>query len=278
MSRATTIHAGIEPYPGLRLDRFLGRGGFSEVWQAQTEDGRSLALKFMTCENKGAVPKEIRALQMVRQLNHPHFVHIERIWIYESYIVIAMELADGSLHDLLEAYETEFNTPIDGPRACFYLLQAADAIDFLNSPKHLIDGRKIGIQHCDVKPSNLLLFQDTVKLSDFGLCGVMTGQLDWRARAGTVAYCAPEVFHGKLSNRTDQYGLAVSYYVLRTGKVPFHDMPEQFVHGYIPPPPDVTLLPVEEQAILTRGLHPVPSNRFSSCTEMINRLVEVVGQ
>jgi hypothetical protein len=40
----------------------------------------------------------------------------------------------------------------------------------------------------------------------------------------------------------------------------------------------VTLLPVEEQAILTRGLHPIPSNRFTSCTEMINQLIEVVGQ
>ena len=41
--------------------------------------------------------------------------------------------ADGSLLDLLEEYYTEFNQPIMADHLCFFLSQAASAIDFLNA-------------------------------------------------------------------------------------------------------------------------------------------------
>jgi serine/threonine-protein kinase len=272
------IHVGLEPHPGYRVTRLLGRGGFSEVWEAEVESGRPLALKFMPIDESRAAPREIRSIQMVRQLSHANLIRIDRVWLFERYIVIAMELAEGGLNDLLEAYQTEFGTPVPPAQVCFYLGQAASALDFLNARQHRINGQSLAIQHCDIKPSNLLLTGDTVKLSDFGLATVTTGSLNYHQRAGTTAYAAPEVFRGRLTDRTDQFGLAVSYCELRTGRLPFPNPPTTFQRSYTPPRPDLTPLPPQEQAIVLRALSTVPQDRWPSSSEFINRLSEVMRE
>src|SRR5438445_671717 len=83
-----------------------------------------------------------------------------------------------------------------------------------------IGAAQVAIQHCDVKPSNFLLFGDTVKLSDFGLASSISCQLQGHRRAGTLAYTAPEVFQGRLSDWTDQFSLGVTYCELRSGRLP----------------------------------------------------------
>jgi serine/threonine protein kinase len=272
----TVIQAGMEPYPGFRLTRFLGRGGFSEVWEAEVAGSSPIALKFMPTEQGGAAPREIRALQLIRQLNHPNLIRVDRVWIYETYIVLAMELAEGGLNDLLEAYQAEFSTPIAAEQICFYLGQAAEAIDFLNERRHKIDGQLVAIQHCDIKPSNVLLCGDLVKLSDFGLSSVMAGHLNYHRRAGTTLYAAPEVFQGRLSDRTDQYALAVTYCELRTGRLPFPGAPEHFDPEYVPPAPDLSGLPEAERTIIARALHPIPQNRWPTCGEMMDQLAALI--
>src|SRR5262249_34321612 len=159
--------------------------------------------------------QEIRSIQVVRPLRHPHLVRIEQVWCNRGYVVVTMDLADGSLLDLLDAYQTEFQTPLVPQDVCIYLGQVAQALDFLNTRRHLIDGQRVGIQHCDVKPTNLLLYGEKVKLSDFGLASPTGAPVKAHRRAGTLHYAAPEVFQGRLTDWTDQYALAVTYCQLR---------------------------------------------------------------
>jgi serine/threonine protein kinase len=272
------IQAGLEPYPGYRLSRLLGRGGFSDVWQADVSGGQTLALKFMPCSENSAAPREIRSIQLVRQLHHRNLIGIERVWLFRSYIVIAMELADGGLNDLLEAYQTEYGSAIDREDVCRYLTQVASVLDFLNTRQHKIGDQLIAIQHCDVKPSNLLLCGETVKLSDFGLAAVTTGARNSHFRAGTTSYAAPEVFKGQLTDKTDQYSLAVTYCELRGGRLPFPEAPKTFQKNYEPPRPDLTMLSPKERPLIARALSTVPQNRWPSCSDLMARLSSLVRE
>src|SRR5262249_22545642 len=147
-------------------------------------------------------------LQNIRELVHPNLVRLDQIWAFGGYVVYEMELAEGSLLDLFDAYQEEFHSPVVPEQACLYLSQAAEALDYLNARVHRIEGKKVGIQHCDIKPSNMLLFGDTVKLADFGLMSLTTAKIQSHRRGGTVDYMAPEQFQGRISDWTDQFALA----------------------------------------------------------------------
>jgi serine/threonine-protein kinase len=272
------LQAGIEPFPGCRLIQLRGRGGFSEVWEAEAVDGSRVALKFMPGSSEAA-PREIRALQTIRQLRHPNLVRVERIWSQRDYIVISMELAEATLSELLDAYQSEYNQSLPANQVCFLLMQAAKAIDFLNKRQHVVDGHVVAFQHCDIKPSNMLLMGDTVKLSDFTLTTQASGRVQLHNRQGTLDYAAPEVFQGTLSDHSDQYSLAVSYCVLRTGRLPFPEV-SAFRDSWPRkrPPADLSLLTEKERPILARALKTVPLERWPSCQEMMAQLGTLVDR
>ena len=278
MAGTKELAPGVEPFPGHTLTRWLGRGGWGEVWQARRPDGQNIAVKFLPCDNQHTAPQEIRALQSIRQLQHPNLIRIDQIWCWEGCVVIAMELADGSMLDLAGVYRSELESGIPPEHLCHFLGQAAAAIDFLNARQHMVDGLRVAVRHCDVKPSNLLLLQDEVKLADFSLAAQTTTPMWYHRRVGTLNYAAPEIFQGWLSDRTDQYALAVSYVELRTGKLPFKDTPSTFTRTYVRPEPDLSLLTNWERPIINKALQPVPQNRFTTCEEMFQKLKDSLRQ
>jgi serine/threonine protein kinase len=229
----------------------------------------------MRCAEGRAAREEVRSIQVVRNLSHSNLIHIDRIWSYRNYLVVTMELADTCLDGFLRAHQDRFGTPIAAQQVCEWLAQVAEALDFCNSQHH-VDGQRVTIQHCDVKPNNFLLCGRTVKLSDFGLASMLTSPWKVHRHAGTPDYSAPEIFQGRLSNRSDQYALAVSYCRLRGGRLPFRETPPAFSRGYVRPAPDLTMLPPSEQPLIARALALTPENRWPSCSELIARLTAAV--
>src|SRR5262245_1273040 len=148
----------------------------------------------MPVKNSLAASKEVRSIQELSQLRHPNLVRIDNVWIQPGFIVLGMELADGSLLDLFEAYQTEYQIPINPEQVCMYLRQAAEALDFLNSRQHLKEGRRVSYIHCDVKPNNMLLTGSVLKLADYGLATPITSALAGFTSSGTIDFAAPEVF------------------------------------------------------------------------------------
>ena len=277
MAGTVQLLKGAEPYPGYRLVQFLGRGGWGEVWKAvRVADNTHFALKFLASDTELAASQEIRALQSIRQLEHPNLLKIDQVWSCSGYVVIVMELAEGNLLDLLEVYYAEFNVPILADHLCYFLTQAAEAIDYLNTRQHQINGQRVAYRHCDVKPSNLLVQGRTVKLADFSLAVQTTAPVGYHRRVGTLHYAAPELFQGLLSDRTDQYALAVSYYQLRTGRLPFQDTPTTFERDYVRPAPTLTFVSAPERPILARALAPVPQDRWPSCVQMMKGLTQAL--
>lgn len=275
MRHAVPLQSGLEPFPGYRLRRLLGYGSFAEVWEAEADDGSLIALKFLPADRQAATPGELRALQTIRRLPHPNLLRIDRVWCHLGYVVIAMERAEGSLADLLATYRSEAGGAVIPEHACLLLSQAAAALDFLNARRHLVDEQTVAIQHCDVKPTNLMLFGETVKLADFGLAALMTAPVMPRRPSGTPEYAAPEVFRGRLSRHSDQFALAVSYCELRGGRTPFAPPPRTFHPDYFHPPADLSMLSPEERPVVARALAIAAEERWPTCAEFIGRLARV---
>jgi serine/threonine protein kinase len=266
---------GQEPFPGCLLRQFRGRGAFGEVWEAEVPGGKRVALKFIPCDPTNA-PREIRSLQHVRQIEHPSLIRIEKVLCCPGHLLVVMELAQKSLLDLLESSLEEAGGPPAAPLVCKHLSQVAEVLDFMNARQHRVDGQLVAFRHCDIKPSNMLLFGERVKLTDFGITLMTASASQAHSRCGTPAYAAPEVFQGKVTDRSDQYSLAISYYVLRTGRLPFHDTPEDLRPDYVRPAPDLTLVAPKERSILARAFSHAAMDRWPSCTEMMNQLTRAV--
>ena len=188
-----------------RLERVLGRGGMGTVWEAQQLSlDRKVAVKVLAAPNPAAEGDSfVQEARIVAQLHHPNIVKVygagpcddsTRYWY-------AMELVEG----------TEFNKyAFPEPRAVVQAVeQAARALAYAH---------RCGVVHRDVKPANLILDQaGTVRVTDFGLAAVLTGQKadDEGARDGTVRYMAPERFtEGTCSFAADQYALGITLWEL----------------------------------------------------------------
>ena len=281
-TRSTTPGAfnfavGAEPSPGYHLRRVRGRGGFAEVWEAQAPDGSLVALKFMPSSNISTTARELRSVHSFQALDHPYLVKTHQLWSVPGYIVINMELGEATLLDLVNLYHNDLGQQIDPPVLCLYLWQVAEALDFLNARRHVRDGRRVGFQHGDVKPNNILLFGDVAKLTDHGLATPTFGPVTPCPRQGTREYAAPELFQGHLTDWSDQFSLAITYYALRTGRFPFPSPPREWTRGYTRPPADVSDVNEPERPPLLRALAPTPQDRFPSCREFMAAILRAHG-
>ena len=273
------FQAGSEPIPGLKLVQLRGRGGFADVWEAVDKAGNRCAVKFMASKNATSTVKEVRVIQAIQRLYHKNLCRVDNVWTIPDYIVVAMELCDGSLLELLDVWQAEYRQPISPNLILGYLKQAAAALDFLNARRHPFDGKVVGFQHGDVKPSNLLVVGETVKLADFGLCTITQGMQVNAGRGGTLDFAAPEVHRGSLAETSDQYSLAVTYYYLRTGKLPFTTPPAGFKreYSYTRPAPDLALVNRAERFVLEKALEIEPTGRWSTCTALMTALEEAIS-
>jgi serine/threonine-protein kinase len=276
MRHTSPLYPGQLLRTGYRLIRVRGQGAFGQVWEAEADDHETVALKFLPCGSDRAAAQEVRNLLTVSKLSHPHLLPMRQVWADRGCVVGVMDLADGSLLDLLEVSLAEFGIPLPADQVCHYLAQAAAALDFLNARRHRLGGMRAGVQHGDVKPSNLLLFDEAVRVCDFGLASPIAADLVTQQPAGTPVYAAPEVFRGQRSRWTDQFALAVSYCELRGGRLPFRDNPDRFRAGYVRPQPDLSMVTPAERPILSRALARTPQDRWPSCGDFMAQLAEVL--
>src|SRR5262249_4141615 len=155
----------------------------------------------------------------------------------QSDLIIAMGLGEMSLTQRLEECKRAFSSRHDlgdGDAALIaklvdlngsdlagipaeelleYMFGAAKAIGSLNQPtQNLGAGPTASIQHCDIKPGNLLIVSNEIQVCDYGLARALTTDARKTQAAGTPAYMAPELIAGKPSSGTDQYSLAITYY------------------------------------------------------------------
>ena len=111
-----------------------------------------------------------------------------------------------------------------------------------------------------------------MKVADFGLARALEHASTQASSKMTPAYAAPEMFDGRVSLRSDQYSLAVTYCLLRGGRLPFDGPPAQLMAGHMLHPPDLSMLPAAERAIVARALAKEPKQRYESSTTFVAAL------
>jgi serine/threonine protein kinase/tetratricopeptide (TPR) repeat protein len=301
------------PGSGYRLVQFLGRGGFGQVWKATAPGGTEAALKIIALGGKEGRKefRALQLVKKIRHPNLvPFFAFwlkgedgsilddslagqedlpsamllptpMRKTMVAETQagsvqameLIIAMGLGDKSLFDRLEECRAQGLEGIPQDELLGYMDKSAEAIDFLNSPVHNLGSGPIAIQHCDIKPHNLMIVGGAAQVCDFGLARMMGTERATTA-AATIAYAAPEcLVEGKPSASTDQYSLAVTYFELKTGKLPYGDETLMAVmdakrQGTL----DFSALPANEAAVMRRATAPNPADRYLSAQTMVREL------
>lgn len=268
MAEGFSLVPGAQPVPGYKLVRPLGQGGFGEVWEALAPGNFAVALKFVRLEN--AKP-ELRALDLLRSLRHPHLLDVQWAVSVGHFLVVAMPLCDRSLADRLNECKARHLAGIPYTELLTYIHEAAEALDYLNHPRDDRDP----IQHRDVKPHNLFLVGGAVRLADFGLAKILADSQS-SITAMTPNYAPPEFFRDEFAATSDQYSLAVSYYQLRSGRLLFSGSIHKVMHGHLHEAPDLTAIAERERPAIARALAKNPQARWSSCKEFAQQLGQVI--
>lgn len=140
-----------------------------------------------------------------------------------------------------------------------------------------------GVLHRDVKPENIILSPTGAKITDFGIARVPDSTLTHAGGLlGTPAYSAPETFReSRFSHHSDQFSLAATLYEAISGERAFPGDDAVSVASKIandPPEPFAADLryPDELDAILLRGMAKNPSDRFGSCKELGQALLDAL--
>lgn len=257
---------------GYRLVQHLRRGAFGEVWRAEAPGGVEVAVKIIfgsVADKQGQ--RELQALELIKRLRHPFLLPIHAFWQFEDRLIIAMELADGSLRDRADARHPTDEPGVPPEELLRYFREAAEALDYLHE-KHVL--------HRDIKPENILLLEGHAKVADFDLVRVVeqTRRLITGSFCGTMAYTAPEVFwRGLVGAGSDQYSLAVTYAELRLNRPLFPTKNYfQLMNDHLQRSPDLVPLLEPEQRVVRKALAKDPDDRYRSCREFVQALERVV--
>ncbi|KAM9817677.1 serine/threonine-protein kinase 33 [Neosynchiropus ocellatus] len=204
--------------------RKLGQGSFGVVYEAtHNETGTEWAIKEVRRPEPGSSKVKLleQEIKILKQVNHPHIIHLKEVYETAKKIYLVTELCvGGELRHLLQRKKlfTE-----DETRQIISSL--AHAIVYLH---------KRDIVHRDLKLENILvknsLNEDdrsriNIKVTDFGLA-IKTGGVGienmMRDACGTLTYMAPEMMSGRgYSHLCDVWSVGVIMHTLLCGEPPF---------------------------------------------------------
>ncbi|MGE0132111.1 MAG: protein kinase [Blastocatellales bacterium] len=275
----------------------LNRGSFAEIFVARDReaDGMEVVIKALNTSLQGTPDADLErtlienfqneavALDTVR---HPHVI---LRWGHGTaadlrgtpFHYLVLEFMPGG--DLLKLCRACPNSALPLGEALLYFKQACEALAYAHDK---------GIIHRDLKPNNLLLSDDrrTLKIADFGVAKITTGEDTEITRVGADIYAPPEhhpnetageaVGEGanvrnRLTASADIYSLAKSFYTVICGRPPsqFKCDPISYL------PADSMSAPVRQRllGVLRRATEDDPAARYASVIEFWSDLAQVAS-
>jgi len=253
----------------------LGAGGMGEVYKARdTRLDRFVAVKVLPehiAKREDLRQRFEREARAVASLNHPHICVLHDIGNQDGTGYMVMEHVEG---ETLAARIERGAIPLD--QALQFAVQIADALD---------RAHRAGVTHRDVKPANLMLTRDGVKVLDFGLAKsaskpapaeeTLTALTTEGTVLGTPQYMAPEQFEGKEADaRSDIWAFGAVLYEMVTGEKAFQGKSYTSLVGAIlsadPRPMSVKpFTPSALERLVRRCLAKDPERRYQSVRDVV---------
>lgn len=256
----------------------LGGGGMGVVYTARdTRLGRTVALKFLPPQwshDEDAKQRFVREAQAASATDHRNICTIHDIAAADDgQLFIVMAYYEGlTLKQRLES------GPLPVDEALDIATQIADGLARAHAQ---------GIVHRDVKPGNLILAEDGVRIVDFGLATFADAlQLTIAGSTlGTAAYMSPEQVRGEAADaQTDVWATGVILYQMLTGHVPFRGAYAEAIAHAIRHETPASIraarpeVPEEVEQLVFRALHKETAVRYQSGRELARALRQARGQ
>ena len=254
-----------------RVLSLLGSGGMGSVYRCVHPEFGEVALKLLPAFLVADPVAQLRfrnEAQILSELKHPSLCRLYEYFITDDYAAIAMELADGNeLTGLMK------KGPIDIGRSVLLVRQLCETLQVAHQQ---------GVYHRDIKPGNIIVGDEELKLIDFGVAKFADLKLTATGQAiGSPNYMSPEQWQGKaVDGRTDLWSLGVIWYQMLTGQRPFEGGSLLEIASAIlldPPRP----MPASNQfgeplgplrAVIDKLLTKNPDERIASCSALLARL------
>src|SRR5687767_10397211 len=197
-----------------RIVGLLGKGGMGEVYRADDlKLSQPVALKFLPdryLSDGAALARFHREVRVARQVTHRNVCRVYDIGEVDGKHFLSMEFIKGE--ELSSLLRRIGRLPSDKANEITRQLCAG-----------LAAAHKRGVLHRDLKPANVMIDENgNVRLTDFGIAGLVEELRSEDVRAGTPAYMSPEQLSGgELTVKSDIYSLGLVIYEIFTGKKAF---------------------------------------------------------
>jgi serine/threonine protein kinase len=248
----------------------LGDGSYGWVWRATNLSTEKIVAVKIPKQMGRSDDELAEGSSLLGRPSHPNVIEIYwmgRVPPQREWYAIEMEYFPSStLARLLDFGEQGLVLRYDKVLDLFSQV--------LEGVKHL---HRFGIAHRDIKPQNILVSGDRLKLTDFG-SSFMPEDMYARTRenGGTILYSAPEVagISTRLKDvdayfRADIYSLGVLLYHLVTSKLPHDTLSQVARHQPFPKPSEInnSVSPQLENVVL-KCLAGPPDNRWENVEEL----------
>ncbi|KAM9291404.1 MAPK/MAK/MRK overlapping kinase isoform 3-T3 [Morus bassanus] len=184
----------------------IGEGTFADVLKTLSlRDGKYYACKHMKqhFESMEQV-NNLREIQALRKLSpHPNILMLHEVVFDKKAgsLSLICELMDMNIHELIKGRRK----PLPEKKIKNYMYQLCKSLDYIH---------RNGIFHRDVKPENILIKQNTLKLGDFGSCRSIYSKQPHTEYISTRWYRAPECLltNGYYSYKIDMWSAGCVFY------------------------------------------------------------------
>lgn len=255
----------------------LGAGSMGTVYKALSKtDNKCYAVKVLPRRSMWNVRIARRKVRLFEQCQHPAVVPFVDVGTAGGMHYLAWPLVEGQPLEKL----VQDRGKLGVEETVRFALQTADGLEA---------AQQIGLFHGLLKPSNLMIHEDRVRILDFGI-GCLLSETEGESLVDTMSTAnsvnsgldcsSPESIMDptNLSAVGDQYSLGCVLYFCLTGRYPFPDgtaVEKMMCHQHKQPTPIPALnpeVPGDLVAVVERLMQKNPAHRFGSFTEVIEAL------